>query len=67
MRRTGQGARACARRRRIHIAPLNTARPVPNPAAPAQPRSYQRDYPRESTPLNPPSYRKHDLPGEWRD
>jgi hypothetical protein len=48
-------------------APLNTARPVPNPAAPATPRSYQRDYPRESTPLNPPSYRKHDLPGEWRD
>ena len=48
-------------------APLNTARPVPNPAQPTQPRSYQRDYPRESTPLNPPSYRKHDLPGEWRD
>ena len=48
-------------------APLNTARPVPNPAAPTAPRSYQRDYPREYTPLNPPSYRKHDLPGEWRD
>lgn len=48
-------------------APLNTARPVTNPAAPTTPRSYQRDYPRDYTPLNPPSYRKHDLPGEWRD
>ena len=48
-------------------APLNTARPVPNPAAPSTPRSYQRDYPREYPPLNPPSYRKFDLPGEWRD
>ncbi len=48
-------------------APLNTARPVPNPAAPTEPRSYQREYPHEYTPLNPPSYRKHDLPGEWRD
>ena len=48
-------------------ATLNTARPVPNPAAPTTPRSYQRDYPRESTPLNPPDYRRFDLPGEWRD
>lgn len=48
-------------------APLNTRRAPTNPAAPTAPRSYQRDYPRAYPPLNPPDYRKHDLPGEWRD